>query len=261
MEEIWELILYNFVGCLLVFMRITGIFSFNPIFSRSNVPQRIKVGMSIALTVLTLTTMGGTTGYIPTSLIGFVLVILKELSVGLILGFIVNLILTVIVYAGEIIDTQVGFGMAKAMDPSTGVTMPIFASLYNYVYILYFFIIGGHLSYIKLFSLSYEILPIGFEITSVNLAYVIVNYLGTVMTLGVKFAFPVIASQLIVEFCVGVMMRAVPTIQVFVINIQLKIVVGFFVLIACAGPMSDFLEDLLDIMFENLYNAVELIGT
>lgn len=262
MQDIWNLIVYNFIGCLLVFARVSGIFTFNPIFSRANVPMRIKVGMSIALAVAMLTSMGGTTGYIPTSLLGFVGTLLKEAAVGLVLGFIVNLILTVIVYAGEIIDTQTGFSMAKAMDPSTGVSMPIFANVYNYIYILYFFIIGGHLSYIKLFALSYDTLPIGFSFTagSVNLSYVIANYLGTVITLGVKFAFPIIATQLIVEFGLGIMMKAVPTIQVLVVNLQLKIVVGMFVLIVMAGPMSDFLEKLMNIMFENLYSAVGQIG-
>lgn len=262
LQEVWNLIYYNFIGCLLVFARVSGIFTFNPIFSRSNVPTRIKVGMTLALTVLMLWNMGGTTGYVPASVIDFVFCLLKEALFGLVLGFITNLILTVIRYAGELMDTQIGFGMAKAMDPSTGVTMSIFGNFYIYLFTLYFFIIGGHLSYIKLFAYSYDILPIGFDIGAgtVNLSYVIVCYLGTVLTLAVKFALPIIVSQIITEMAVGVMMKAVPTIQVFVVNIQLKIVVGYLVLLACAGPMSDLLENLMDILFENLYRAVDLIG-
>ena len=256
------MIVNNFIGCLLVFLRVTGIFTFNPIFSRANVPTRIKAGASIALSVTMLAAMGGNTGYNPTSMMDFVGTCLKEVLVGLVLGFIVNLILTVIIYAGEIMDTQIGFGMAKAMDPSTGVTMPIFANLYYYLFILYFFITGGHLSYIKLFYLSYELTPIGYSmgIETVNMAYVIACYMGTVMTLAVKFAFPIIASQLVTEFAIGVMMKAVPSIQIFVVNIQLKIVMGMLVLLAVAGPMSDFLDSLMNIMFDNLYSAIGLIG-
>ena len=81
------------------------------------------------------------------------------------------------------------------------------------------------------------------------------------LILAVKFAMPIIASELITEFIIGVMMKAVPTVQIFVVNIQLKIVVGMFVLIAVAKPMSDFLEMLLDILFSNLNSAVGMIGS
>ena len=175
----------------------------------------------------------------------------KELLIGLILGFLVNLILTVIIYAGELMDTQIGFGMAKAMDPMTGVQMPLFANLFYYLFILYFFIVGGHLKYIELFITSYDILPLDYSFTpqTLNLVYFIASYLGTVITLA-----------LITEFVIGVMMKAVPTIQIFVVNIQLKIVIGMLVLFAVAQPMSDFLEYLMNIMFQNLYNAIGLIG-
>ena len=50
---------------------------------------------------------------------------MKELGLGLILGFMVNLILTVAISAGEFIDYQTGLSMARTMDPATGVSMPL----------------------------------------------------------------------------------------------------------------------------------------
>lgn len=262
MDAIWDLIVNNFVAYLLVIARVSGIFTFNPIFSRQNVPMVVKVGATLALSVVTISYIGGAE-YSFNGVPGFVMILLKELAVGLVLGFMVNLIMTVIIYAGELMDNQIGFGMAKAMDPMTGIQMPLFANLFNYMFILYFFIVGGHLKYIELFVTSYNILPLGygFDMDSINLARFIADYLGTVLTLAVKFAMPIVAAELITEFIIGVMMKAVPTIQIFVVNIQLKIVIGMFVLIAVAGPMSEFLEYLLDIMFTNLNSALGLIGT
>lgn len=264
MSAIWDLIVNNFVAYLMVTARISGIFTFNPIFSRQNVPMRIKVGATLALSVVAVSYMGSDTiQYVFHGVPGFVMTLLKELAIGLVLGFMTNLILTVIVYAGELMDNQIGFGMAKAMDPMTGIQMPLFANLFNYMFILYFFIIGGHLKYIELFVTSYDILPMnyGFDLDSINLAYYIANYFNTVLILAVKFAMPIIAAELITEFVIGVMMKAVPTIQIFVVNIQLKIVVGLLVLLAVARPMSDYLEYLMDIMFTNLNSALGLIGT
>ena len=262
MNEVWDLIVNNFVAYLMVTARISGIFTFNPIFSRQNVPTRIKVGLTLVLSVVTMAYMNNELTYTVSGIPAFVMTLGKELLIGLILGFLVNLILTVIIYAGELMDTQIGFGMAKAMDPMTGVQMPLFANLFYYLFILYFFIVGGHLKYIELFITSYDILPLDYSFTpqTLNLVYFIASYLGTVITLAVKFAMPIIASELTTEFVIGVMMKAVPTIQIFVVNIQLKIVIGMLVLFAVAQPMSDFLEYLMNIMFQNLYNAIGLIG-
>lgn len=253
---VWDVIYNNFVGFLLVLCRVTGIFSFNPIFDRSNVPNRIKAGLSVVLAVLMLPTIGGSAAVPEISgMLGFALMVLRELFVGFVFGFFTNMLLTVLVYAGEIIDTQIGLGMAKTMDPTTGINMPVFANVYYYLFILYFFITNGHLSYIRLFSVSYETIPIGYGFTdaTLDLTRVLVLYFGTVMTLAVKLALPIIAAEMITEVCVGLMMKAIPTIQVYVVNIQLKLVIGFIVLAAAARPMSEMIEGLLGILWENLY--------
>lgn len=262
MNELWEWIMGNFVAFLLVTARVSGIFTFNPIFSRQNVPIKIKVGTTLIMSAVTMGYMGNSLVYSESGVFPLVMNLGKELLVGLILGFFVNLILTVIIYAGEVMDTQIGFGMAKAMDPMTGIQMPLFANLFYYIFILYFFIVGGHLKYVELFVKSYDILPLGYHFTAdtLNLIKFVIDYLGIVLTLAAKFAMPILAAELITEFIIGVMMRAVPTIQIFVLNIQLKIVVGMLVLLAVAKPMSDFLEYLLGILFRNLENMIGLIG-
>ena len=146
MDTIWDLIVNNLVGFLMVTVRVSGIFTFNPIFSRQNVPARIKVGATLALSIVTAGYVGSEGLIFPyNGALDFVMILLKELAIGFVLGFITNLIMTVIIYAGELMDTQIGFGMAKAMDPMTGIQMPLFANLFNYIFILYFFLIGGHL--------------------------------------------------------------------------------------------------------------------
>ncbi|MCL2036873.1 MAG: flagellar biosynthetic protein FliR [Oscillospiraceae bacterium] len=265
MQEIWNLILYNYVGILVVFARVMGIFIFNPIMGRSTVPMRVRVAMTLVLTMAMLAHLSGGSdliGYVPTSIPGFVGVLILEALVGFIFGFIVNMILNVIILAGKIIDNQITIALAEVMDPTTGVTMPIMANLYYYLFVLYFFLVGGHLSYISLFARSYRIVPIGFSLSLewIGMAGDIVDFLGVVFTLALKMAMPIIAAEMILQICVGVIMKAVPSIQIFVINIQMKILMGLFIIMAIAGPMSDFIERLMGIMFENLYGTLERMG-
>lgn len=253
----WDTLYSSFTLFLFVLCRTSGIFTFNPIFARNNVPNNVKAFMTIVFAVV----MTASLGDMPTpefnGVFGFAVILLKELLIGLVFGFFTNLIITVLLYAGEIMDTEIGLGMAKAYDPATGVTMPVFGNYYYYLFILYFFLTNGHLTYLKLFSLSFETIPLGYEMTNntLNLAYIIVMYMGTVMELAIKFAMPILAVELIVEFCMGVIMKAVPTIQIFVLNVHIKLIMGFVVLLAAARPMSEFVEKLFGILWENLYAA------
>lgn len=255
MSEIWTIIQTNFIVYVMVLGRVTGIFTFNPIFSRRGVPNVVKAGCSLAL-ALVMTVAGNFQYTMPEGMLPLAFDFAKELIVGAVLGFFVNLMLQVFSMAGEVTDMQMGLSMAKSYDPTFG-NAGISTQLYSYWFILYFFSVGAHKSYIKLFAVSYETIPIGYSSFNLNIPYVIVHYFQTVMELGLKLAMPVIVAALVTEFCVGVMMKAVPSIHVFVLNIQLKLLVGFVVLAASCGVVGEFMEKVVGIMFENLDSLVE----
>ena len=119
MSEIWTIIQTNFIVLIMVTARVTGIFSFNPIFSRRGVPNTIKAGASIMLAVV-MTAAGGFEYTMPAGLLPFVFDLVKELLVGAVLGFFVNLLLQVFSMAGEVTDMQLGLSMAKSYDPTFG---------------------------------------------------------------------------------------------------------------------------------------------
>lgn len=255
MAEIWEAIYSNFIIVIMVLARVTGIFSFNPIFSRNGVPNTIRAGLSLMLAVVMA--MSGDFEYtIPQGLLPFVFDIAKEMLVGFVLGFFVNLMLQLFSYAGEVADYQIGLSMAKGYDPTFG-SASIITRFYSYWFMVYFFLVGGHLSYIKLFAISYETIPIGYQSFNINAAYTIVMFLETVITLGLKLAMPVLAAELVTEFCIGVLMKAVPSIHVFVLNIQIKMLVGFTVLAVSCPMAAGFMEDIMDLLFANLNALVK----
>ena len=254
MSEIWGIIQNNFIIVIMVLARVSGIFTFNPIFSRNGVPNMMKAGMSLLLAIV-MATAGDFSYTMPDGLLPFAFDIAKELLVGFTLGFFVNVMLQLFSYAGELADFQIGLSMAKSYDPTFG-TSSLITQYYSYWFMIYFFMVGGHLSYIKLFAVSYETIPIGFSDFNINVAYIIVTYLETVITLGLKLAMPIVASELVTEFCIGVLMRAVPSIHVFVLNVQIKMLVGFVVLAGSCTMTAGFMQDIMDLMFTNLNNLI-----
>ena len=250
MSEIWEAIQTNFVVILMVTARVSGIFTFNPIFSRNGVPNMVKAGASLML-ALVMAAAGDFSYTVPQGILPFALDIGKELLVGFTLGFFVNLMLQLFSLAGELSDYQIGLSMARSYDPTFGTTS-LLTQYYSWWFMIYFFMVGGHLSYIKLFFISYESIPMGFSSLNFNVALLIVKYFEPVLTLGLKLAMPIIAAELVTEFCIGVLMKAVPSIHVFVLNVQIKMLVGFVVLAGSSGMVSQFMENIMELLFSNL---------
>ena len=250
MSEIWTAIITNVVVFVMVLARCAGIFSFNPILSRNGVPNSVRAGATILLAVV-MTTAGGFDYTMPSGLFPFAFDMVKELLVGAILGFFVNIMLQVFTMAGEVVDMQLGLSMAKSYDPTFG-NAGLSTQFYSMWFMMYFFAVGAHKSYIRLFAVSYESIPLGWTGLNVNIFSIIVHYFETVMTLGLKLAMPVVATSLLTEFCVGVLMKAVPTIHVFVLNIQLKMLVGFVILAASCGVVAEFMDRIMGYLFENL---------
>lgn len=255
MSEVWNSIISNVVVYAMVLARTAGIFTFNPIMARRGVPNSIKAGATLVLAVV-MTSAGGFKYTMPDGLFPFVFDMAKELLVGAVLGFFVNLMLQVFTMAGEVMDMQLGLSMAKSYDPTFG-NAGLSTQYYSIWFMLYFFAVGGHKSYIQLFSISYESIPLGWTGLNVNVFSVLVYYFEAVLTLGLKLAMPIVAASLIAEFCIGVLMKAVPTIHVFVLNIQIKMLVGFVVLAASCGVVSEFMDMIMGKLFQSLNGIMD----
>ncbi len=61
------------------------------------------------------------------------------------------------------------------------------------------------------------------------------------MLLAVKMALPILAAELLGELGMGILMKAIPQINAFVINMELKVIIGLILLFLFLTPLSEFL--------------------
>lgn len=259
--DFWDVLFDNFEIKLLIFARILGIFSFNPILSRSNIPARVRVGATLLITYVVALTLdtgavdaGNTMGQ-------YVMCLVRELFIGLALGFVCDLFVYMIYLAGDIMDAQAGLGMAKVFDPSTSIQMSMYGSYAGFMMYLYFFASNAHLTLIRIFADSFEVLPLCSGYVNWDLGWQMTEMFSHILVLMMQLAMPVAAAELIVEFCVGVLMKAVPQIQIMVVNIQLKVIFGFIILFAITSPMSDFIADYTDKLLNTCRDILPVILT
>lgn len=249
---------YDFTLLLLVFMRMSGCILFNPILGRKNVPVILKVGLTMALSVFSYQMVPKQTIEI-TSFLMFVIAMLGQLLIGYMVGFVIQLFMSVIMISGENIDMQIGISMSKIYDPASNISMPLSASLINTMFMLIFFITNSHLTLIQIFTKLCILVPYGSLQFKPAMFQELTAMFSLILIYAVKMALPILAAELITEFAVGLIMRAVPQIDVFTINIQLKVIIGFAIIMIMIPPLSTFLERLISFMFDNINHIFQAL--
>ena len=258
--RVWDMVdwaqLYLFE---LIFMRMSGFLLFNPLLGRSNLPAMVKTGMALVLSILVFGTAG--TGVPqPDTLVELAFRLLLELGIGLVLGFVMRVVFSVVQIGGEVIDTQMGMTMAQIYDASSQANLSVTASLLNILLILDFFAENGHYTLMRLLTTSGELVPYGAAAFGDGVyAYVIELFLAC-MLLAVKLAMPILAAERLGEVGMGVLMKAIPQINAFVINIELKVIIGLLLFFLLLTPINEFLLELESGMLSELGRILRLIG-
>ncbi len=250
----------NLIAFGLIFMRMAGCIAFNPILGRRNVPQVLKVGMSLMLAILIYSYSDISTIGVINSTVEYIMLALKEFCVGFVIGFVVSLFSYIIILGGEIIDMQMGLSMSKVYDPASNVSMSLNATFYNILFMFMFFTVNGHLTLFKLFLDLEKVIPYGHVLLGSDVAASMISVFCQCTVLGLKLAMPMIALQFFIEMGFGILMRNIPQINVIMINIQAKIFVGFIFLIIIFTPTMSFVEGMIEDLFNAIIQIAKLMG-
>lgn len=143
------------------------------------------------------------------------------------MGYVGYFILSAISIAGSIIDFEIGFSMVTAIDPQTEASSSITGS-YMYIFAtVIFLIMNGHHLIIRLLSESFDILPLGAELHfEKNFLILVMKIMNYILLMGVKLAIPIMLSLFLVTLVLGFLARTMPQMNVFIVGMPLKIIVG-----------------------------------
>lgn len=255
----WDLIFERYMFFLMIFARMTGALLFNPFLNRKSVSVYIRMGLAFFCALLLTATMAVPVADFGNGMI-FAVSCIKELFIGFFIGFILQLFLTVTLLSGEYVDLQLGIGMAKLYDPQSNISMPVTGSLFQLMYIVSFFAVNGHLTLLKIIFYSFTLLPPGPDLFNAAAWEYVVVLFSQILVLSLKLALPIIAIELVTEMGLGILMRAVPQLNVFVVGLQLKLLVGLILLVLVLPVIFGFMDTMLDQMFKDLIKGLRLLG-
>ena len=133
-------------------------------------------------------------------------------------------------------------------------------SLLNVLLALDFFAENGHYTLMRILLTSGELVPYGTAMLGEAAAARMVELFAACMVLAVKLAMPILAAELLGEVGMGILMKVIPQINAFVINIELKVVIGLLLLFVFLMPMNEFLLELESNMLGELTRMLEVLG-
>ncbi|MCX7615020.1 MAG: flagellar biosynthetic protein FliR [Clostridiales bacterium] len=256
----WDIIFNRYILFLMVFARMSGMLLFNPILGRRNVPTMVKIGLAFLSSMAITTALPNETIHF-IGLLDFVLICFKEIFVGLAVSLIITTYMSVVLMSGELIDTQLGLSMAKIYDPQSNVSMPLSGTIFNLMFVTGFFLSNSHLTLFKILFLSFQILPAGPNFAGFSFAQSLVLFFAQLLIMAIKLALPIVAIELISEFGMGVLMRTVPQLNVFIVGLQVKLLVGLIVFILIVPSAAGILDSTINSMFEKIgYTLNQIAG-
>ena len=166
------------------------------------------------------------------SLSQLIIYALMETLTGLVFGFITNMCFNSLKIAGSLIDQQLGLSMVNIYDPNTNTQNTLIETILYWLGVMIFFSMNGHHQLIAGIQNSFNLVKVGQLILSGNFDYVI-NVFVQCFIIGIKIAVPMILSLLIAELLIGFISKSVPQLNVMVVSMPLKLLMGIiFIMIA-----------------------------
>lgn len=252
----------SFPVALLMFCRIASFFVTAPVFSARNVPNSLKIGLS-AFVTFTVYMVYGIDQVVPTDL-SYILLVIREILIGLLLGFVAYLLMTAVQTAGTFIDLQIGFGMANVYDPMTGASAPLTGNFKYAFAVLLFLTMNGHHYLLDAIVYSYRWIPLSnvffLRLADGSIAEFLVSTLGQSFMLAFQMSAPIVVALFLTDVGLGFLAKTAPQFNVFAVGMPLKVLVGLAILLLLVPSFGFVFSQLFEVMFTAMENLLGTIG-
>jgi len=243
---------------MLIVIRVGAIIISLPIFGSKDIPTIAKAGIIILLSILVYPCVEMPPGLSEIKLLGLIPSIISEVIIGAMIGFSTRLIFESVQLAGNIIGTQMGFGMARVMDPMTGSQFSVVAQFFNILVLLLFIATNMHHLFISAIVVSFEKIPLLQCYLSPSLFQYIIKITSDLFLLAMKFGAPIIAILLFVTAAFGMINKSVPQLHIMIIGMPLKITAGLIAIGLILPTFIMMLKRTFPLIEGYVYNTISL---
>lgn len=241
---------------LLILVRIFGFFIILPILAGANVPATIRAGFACLFAYMVY--FSGIYGEVDlnyyNNLSGYFFLIIKEFLVGFTMAYVIYLVFSVMYIVGHFIDDTIGFSMVSVFDPVSQIQVPITGNLLYLFAMALLIVTGGLNAILAVLFQSFEMLPIGQAVflENENLTLYVLSLTINAFYMGIQIAMPIVGALMIINISLGILVKASPQMNVFVVGMPFKLLVGlilFFMILP-------IFANVYDLLFDEAYKAI-----
>lgn len=188
----------------------------------------------------------------PTTLRIIALVIVNT-AVGLALGYLTGLLISLFEYAGGIIDFTSGLSAAQIFDPMTRSQAGVFARSLNLTAMALLFVVGGDRVLIAALDATTMAIPLsGGLALDAGTAEFATTILQRTVELAIQVALPAIGMLFLIELLLGLGSRLSPQSNVFIIGLPAKMLAAM----ATVSVVLLAFPDMIDAVLRSFEDAV-----
>lgn len=218
----------------------------------------LKVALSMALALVLYLNVGEPmAGTVDT--ITWVLMAVRELMLGLFLGFVTQLAVLATRVAGEMIGLEMGMQMSQQFDPESGVSTSLIARIHENFFMIALLSVDGHLEVLRGLARTFETAPIGAIGGMENAADFLIRMLSEMLHTGLAYVAPVLVVLACVSALIGLLARAVPQLNVLELSFSLRIAVALVAMFAFAPLLEPVIGGLIQSLELWIDKAVHLV--
>lgn len=164
----------------------------------------------------------------PVSIPGM-LMVAKQVLVGVSMGFVFTLVLEAFIIGAQVIAMQSGLGFATLVNPNGGGAVPLVSQFYLIMGSFLFIVLNGHLAVIEMLAQSFQTMPLDSEFDLSQL-WRIISFMGWTFQAAVYISLPVIISLLTVNIAFAILTRAAPQLNIFAIGFPITLTLGLMLI-------------------------------
>lgn len=212
---------------LLMLTRITGMVFTAPFFSQNGVPMQVQVGIALAMSLLLFPVYSINAVLPAQNMWMFTWIAGQEFAIGMLLGFVANMFFASLQMAGSFVTTQMGLGVAHALDPVSNQQSPVMGQFYFILAIFIFMGLNIHHTMIIAVVKSFEAIPLASGLA--NLPMITARFMSMaaeLFSVSVMLVMPLVGMMLVEEIALAFMSKIMPQMNVFMVAMPLKIMSG-----------------------------------
>jgi len=223
--------LASIVKFFFILFRVAGVFMISPLLSNRSVPAPVKLCIVLFLSVLLMPAVGPYPSSSINSAWTMAVIVLQEMTIGIVIGFAASIVFAAIQFAGEIFGLQMGFSMASILDPANLGEASVITSFYIILGGLFFLYVDGHHLILTALIKSFQLLPLG-QSFSVTVAYSLSELVAKLFIFSIQIASPILVVIAVLNVMFGLISKLSPSMNIyFNVGFIIGPLVGFSVLI------------------------------